>query len=208
MRNFRLFWAHSSVVLLVIRVSGLGYVVAFRQFLAPLRPFLFQGLLLTYEMVTGERPAEDEESPPVDETTLQNAVVKEAFFVDFLRTDEHDEDGVSARTAFFLVYFRIELVVMHVNNPRLCTSRFCTSRFERIDFVRAVYFCFTPAGELMHCIRWETVAVVCLLSWTNMFLFMVVVQDRHHRVLSDLISKVSLFIPLAAATTRWPTEAT
>lgn len=50
---------------------------------------------LTYEMVTGERPGEDEESPPVDQVTLQKVVTQEAFFVDFLRTDEHDEDGVS-----------------------------------------------------------------------------------------------------------------
>lgn len=45
-------------------------------------------------MVTGEHPGENEESPPVDEVTLQNTVTKEAFFVDFLRADEHDEDGV------------------------------------------------------------------------------------------------------------------
>lgn len=53
---------------------------------------------MTYEMVTGEAPGEDEESPPVDETTLQNLVTQEAFFVDFLRTDEHDEDGVRRYT--------------------------------------------------------------------------------------------------------------
>lgn len=50
--------------------------------------------MLTYEMVTGEHPGEDEESPPVDETTLQKAATQEAFFVDFLRADEYDEDGV------------------------------------------------------------------------------------------------------------------
>ena len=45
-------------------------------------------------MVTGESPGEDEVSPPADDVTLQTMVTKEAFFVDFLRTDEHDEDGV------------------------------------------------------------------------------------------------------------------
>lgn len=45
-------------------------------------------------MVTGEHPGEDEESPPVDEATLQKAATEEAFFVDFLRPDEYDEDGV------------------------------------------------------------------------------------------------------------------
>lgn len=46
-------------------------------------------------MVTGESPGEDEESPPADEISLQKALTKEAFFVNFLRTDEHDEDGVN-----------------------------------------------------------------------------------------------------------------
>ena len=45
-------------------------------------------------MVTGESPGEDEESPPADEICLQKALTKEAFFVNFLRTDEYDEDGV------------------------------------------------------------------------------------------------------------------
>lgn len=56
-----------------------------------------QGRLLTYEMVTGEPPGEDQESPAADEITLQKMVTQEAFFVDFLRTDEHDEDGVSKK---------------------------------------------------------------------------------------------------------------
>lgn len=60
----------------------------------PCRPDLFQGRSLTYEMVTGERPEEGEESPPADEMCLQKALTKEAFFVDFLRTDQYDEDGV------------------------------------------------------------------------------------------------------------------
>lgn len=56
----------------------------------------FQGRLLTYEVVTGESPGEDEESPPADEICLQKEVTREAFFVNFLRTDEYDEDGVRA----------------------------------------------------------------------------------------------------------------
>lgn len=46
-------------------------------------------------MVTGESPGEDEVSPQADDVTLQTVVTQEALFVDFLRTDEHDEDGVS-----------------------------------------------------------------------------------------------------------------
>lgn len=45
-------------------------------------------------MVTGESPGEGEESSPADEVSLQKALTKEAFFVNFLRTDEYDEDGV------------------------------------------------------------------------------------------------------------------
>lgn len=56
--------------------------------------FPVKGQFLTYEMVTGEHPGQDEESPPADEITLLKAVTQESFFVDFLRTDEHDEDGV------------------------------------------------------------------------------------------------------------------
>ncbi|CAM9172851.1 unnamed protein product [Hapterophycus canaliculatus] len=58
-----------------------------------------EGRLLTYEMVTGESPGEDEESPPADEICLQKEVTKEAFFVNFLRTDEYDEDGVLVQAA-------------------------------------------------------------------------------------------------------------
>ncbi|CAM9783470.1 unnamed protein product [Ectocarpus sp. 6 AP-2014] len=58
-----------------------------------------EGRLLTYEMVTGESPGEDEESPPTDENSLQKAITQEAFFVDFLRTDEYDEDGVLIQAA-------------------------------------------------------------------------------------------------------------
>lgn len=54
-----------------------------------------QGRLLTYEMVAGEKPENDEDSPPVDEATLLKVVTRETFFVDFMRTDEFDEDGVS-----------------------------------------------------------------------------------------------------------------
>lgn len=60
-----------------------------------------QGHLLTYEMVTGESPGEDEASPQADDVTLQTIVTQEAFFVDFLRTDEHDEDGVRRQSRFF-----------------------------------------------------------------------------------------------------------
>ena len=49
-------------------------------------------------MVTGESPGEDEVSPQADELTLQTVVTQEAFFVDFLRTDEHDEDGAVSYT--------------------------------------------------------------------------------------------------------------
>lgn len=49
-------------------------------------------------MVTGEAPGQDEESPPVEEATLYKAMSQEAYFVDFLRTDEFDEDGVSSPT--------------------------------------------------------------------------------------------------------------
>lgn len=66
----------------------------------PTRPF-FQGRSLTYEMVTGESPGEDEESPPADEICLQKALTKEAFFVDFLRTDQYDEDGVRTKSKMF-----------------------------------------------------------------------------------------------------------
>ncbi|CAM9708915.1 unnamed protein product, partial [Ectocarpus fasciculatus] len=58
-----------------------------------------EGRLLTYEMVTGESPGEDEVSPPTDENSLQKAITQEAFFVDFLRTDEYDEDGVLIQAA-------------------------------------------------------------------------------------------------------------
>ncbi|CBN78680.1 dynein heavy chain [Ectocarpus siliculosus] len=58
-----------------------------------------EGRLLTYEMVTGESPGEDEVSPPTDEISLLKAITQEAFFVDFLRTDEYDEDGVLIQAA-------------------------------------------------------------------------------------------------------------
>lgn len=56
-------------------------------------------------MVTGEPPGNDEESPAVDEITLQRMVTQEAFFVDFLRTDEHDEDGVSKNYAILVIVY-------------------------------------------------------------------------------------------------------
>ncbi|CAN0142261.1 unnamed protein product, partial [Pylaiella littoralis] len=62
-------------------------------------PTVFQGRSLTYQTVTGESPGEDEESPPADEICLQKALTKEAFFVDFLRTDQYDEDGVLTQAA-------------------------------------------------------------------------------------------------------------
>ena len=52
-------------------------------------------------MVTGESPGEDEVSPQADELTLQTVVTQEAFFVDFLRTDEHDEDGVRQSCCYY-----------------------------------------------------------------------------------------------------------
>lgn len=53
-----------------------------------------QGGSLTYDMVAGEAPTGDEDCPPLDEIRLLGLVTKEAFFVDFLRSDEYDEDGV------------------------------------------------------------------------------------------------------------------
>lgn len=66
-------------------------------------PTVFQGRSLTYQTVTGESPGEDEESPPADEICLQKALTKEAFFVDFLRTDQYDEDGVRRHPSIVLI---------------------------------------------------------------------------------------------------------
>ncbi|CAM9240120.1 unnamed protein product [Discosporangium mesarthrocarpum] len=59
-----------------------------------------EGSQLTYEMVTGQSPEGiDEASPPVDEITLQKYILEDAHFVDFLRDDEYDDDGVLLQEA-------------------------------------------------------------------------------------------------------------
>ena len=69
--------------------------------------------MLTYEMVTGDSPGEDEESPPVDEVSLQQALTREAFFVNFLRTDEYDEDGVRSQTTYAYVQYELKTLVFY-----------------------------------------------------------------------------------------------
>ncbi|CAM9139333.1 unnamed protein product, partial [Choristocarpus tenellus] len=59
-----------------------------------------EGNKLTCEMVTGEAPEDpNARSPQVDEMTLQNCVLQEANFVDFLRDDKYDDDGVLTEEA-------------------------------------------------------------------------------------------------------------
>lgn len=95
-----------------------------------------QGRLLTYEMVTGEKPENDEDSPAVDEATLFKAVTRETFFVDFMRTDEFDEDGVSrSRVLSERIYLcllakgRRKAVSSYATSPSwsLAPSSFCAS---------------------------------------------------------------------------------